>query len=260
MGTLQVVEGSDDSPLAILDSFVDPAVVINDQGVIVFFNKSSETLFGYYRNETIGRNVKMLMPEPFKSEHDSYLGNYNKSGISKIMGTGRGNFAFENENNDIDVPVQKKDGTVTMMNLKLNKQEISGKMHFTGMFTKAEEKEEMSILDKERAVLKDLPIPAIIIDVKGTMQFINSSACETLGYTVAEMIGKNVNMIMSGEHKEMHDAYISKYVDTGKASIIGSGRSVQAARKDGSVFQCKLFVTKKAVGNSMFFTGILQIE
>ena len=57
---------------------------------MVFFNKAAETLFGYNRTECIGRNVKMLMPDPFQSEHDSYLNNYNRSHISKIMNTGRG--------------------------------------------------------------------------------------------------------------------------------------------------------------------------
>jgi len=74
------------------------------------------------------------------------------------------------------------------MNLKLNRQEISGKIYYTGMLTKPESKDEVSILEKERAVLKDMPIPAIIIDVKGAMQFVNASTCNILGYSAAEMI------------------------------------------------------------------------
>ena len=161
MGTLQKLDSNDPSlqrvtgsTFAILDSFVDPAVVINDEGTMLFFNKSSEELFGYTRMEMLGRDVKMLMPEPFKSEHDSYLANYQRSGVSHIMGIGRGKKKFLRKV-IVDVPIQKKDGSIAMMHLKLNKQEIGGKMYYTGMFTKAQEKQKgLSPIEQEKAVLK----------------------------------------------------------------------------------------------------------
>jgi two-component system sensor kinase FixL len=99
-GTLHKLDVNDDayrnvdiSTFIILDGFMDAMVVIDTMGIIQFVNKAAEELVGVSRKAAIGLNVKVLMPEPFRSEHDIYLSNYRRSGISKIMNNpaGRGN-------------------------------------------------------------------------------------------------------------------------------------------------------------------------
>lgn len=101
-------------------------------------------------------------------------------------------------------------------------------------------------------------IPAIIIDSRGTIQAFNGAAQTAFGYTMAEMIGKNVNVLMFDEQREKHDSYLKNYMDTGESKIIGVGRKVVVRKKDGAASPCKLFVTKKSDGSATFFTGVLQ--
>lgn len=61
---------------AIVHCAVDAIIVIDQKGLICFFSPSAEKLFGYTSAECVGQNVRMLMPEPFQSEHDGYLANY----------------------------------------------------------------------------------------------------------------------------------------------------------------------------------------
>lgn len=69
----------------ILDNMLQGVITINAKGEILTFNRWAETLFGYTQAEIIGQNVKILMPEPYQSEHDSYLDRYAKTGKANIL-------------------------------------------------------------------------------------------------------------------------------------------------------------------------------
>ena len=74
---------------SIIESAVDGIVVIDADGHIEAFNPAAEGLFGYTEQEVLGRNVSMLMPAPYRDEHDSYLQRYLRDGNARIIGIGR---------------------------------------------------------------------------------------------------------------------------------------------------------------------------
>ena len=91
--------------------------------------------------------------------------------------------------------------------------------------------------------LLDAAVDAIIvIDHRGRIEQFSLSAERIFGYTAAEVIGRNVELLMPEPYRAEHDAYMDSYQHTGEARIIGIGREVKAQRKDGSVFACELAV------------------
>jgi len=73
----------------LINTALDPIVTITAKGLIDSANPAFTTMFGYEESEVVGKNVKMLMPDPYHSEHDGYLGNFAKTGDKKVIGIGR---------------------------------------------------------------------------------------------------------------------------------------------------------------------------
>ena len=106
---------------AILDTAVDCIIIIDDQGRIEEYNNAAERLFGYTRRETLGRNVSMLMAEPHRSAHDSYIRNFLNSRQPRIIGSGR------------EVPARRKDGEEFPVYLAVSEVLVGSRRYFAGI-------------------------------------------------------------------------------------------------------------------------------
>jgi two-component system sensor kinase FixL len=98
----------------------------------------------------------------------------------------------------------------------------------------------------------------IVIDSKGRIGAFNRGAERLFGYPAGEVIGRNVNMLMPSPQHEEHDDYLARYLQTGQATIIGTGREVTGRRRDGTTFPLHLSVGEMSVGGERMFTGMLH--
>lgn len=98
----------------------------------------------------------------------------------------------------------------------------------------------------------------IIIDETGSMELVNRSAAKLFGYTMEELTGKNVRMLMPQPHRDAHDGYLENYMQTGIRKIIGIGREVNGMRKDGSFFSFRLSISEVNLKDRRVFTGIIH--
>jgi two-component system sensor kinase FixL len=105
---------------SILNTVPDAMVVIDTRGIIQSFSSAAERLFGHSANEVIGQNVKMLMPSPYRENHDAYLGRYLATGERRIIGIGR------------LVVGERKDGSTFPMELAVGEMESGNRRFFTG--------------------------------------------------------------------------------------------------------------------------------
>jgi two-component system, LuxR family, sensor kinase FixL len=98
----------------------------------------------------------------------------------------------------------------------------------------------------------------IVIDDRGIMRSFSATAERLFGWSAAEVIGKNVSILMPSPYRQEHDDYLHRYRDTGEKRIIGIGRIVVGERKDGSTFPMELSVGEAKIGTDRFFTGFIR--
>jgi two-component system, LuxR family, sensor kinase FixL len=108
------------------------------------------------------------------------------------------------------------------------------------------------------SILDTVPDAMIVIEEDGTVQSFSSAAERLFGFSRAEVIGKNIKMLMPSPYRENHDDYLKRYMRTGERRIIGIGRLVVGERKDGSTFPMELAVGEMRSGNRHFFTGFIR--
>lgn len=106
------------------------------------------------------------------------------------------------------------------------------------------------------AILNTAADAIITIDARGIITSVNRASERLFGYSIEEMLGKNVSMLMPSPFREEHHSYLTHYLQTGEAKIIGIGREVLGQRKDGTVFPMDLAVSE--VDHSRTFTGIIR--
>jgi two-component system, LuxR family, sensor kinase FixL len=109
-----------------------------------------------------------------------------------------------------------------------------------------------------QSILDTVPEAMIVIDERGVMHSFSSAAERLFGYAADEVLGTNIKMMMPSPYRENHDSYLDRYLRTGEKRIIGTGRVVVGARKDGSVFPMELAVGEMKSDKTRFFTGFIR--
>jgi len=107
-------------------------------------------------------------------------------------------------------------------------------------------------------IVNNISDAIITIDAKGIIHTVNTTVEDMFGYSEIELIGKNINILMGKPYREMHDAYLARYLRTGKTRVIEKSRELEALRKNGEHFEIELFIHDIGVDVEHRFLGIIR--
>jgi PAS domain S-box-containing protein len=193
----------------------------------------------------------MLMASPHHEDHDGYLDRYARTGHAKIIGKGR------------EVTGRRRDGHLFPLHLSVGEMTVAGQRKFTGVLhdLTARVTLEQQLRASEarwRAIIESAVDGVIVIDAHGRVEAFNPAAERLFGYAESEVKGRNVDMLMPSPYREEHDTYLSRYLTTGQAKVIGIGREVTGLRKNGTTFPLHLSVGQITIEGDRRFTGIVH--
>jgi len=231
---------------AVVNTAVDGVILIDAQGIILMFNPACERLFGYAAFEVTGRNVKMLMPEPYQGEHDGYLRNYRETGERKIIGIGR------------EVLGRKRGGATFPMDLSVGEAEEDGNPIYVAIIRDLTERNAAAEAVRKgamhlQAVIETAVDGVILTDARGRIQIFNP-ACERLfGYTQEEIFGRPVRLLFSA-------LYGTETSEGGVRirDLVGRESEILGRRKDGGTFPVEVSIGEAEQDGNAIFVGIIH--
>lgn len=227
---------------------LDGIILVNEAGVIESVNPAVTTIFGYQPAEVTGKNLALLIPQPYDLE------------VVEAVIRQNGNVA---ESSTKEIEGKRKDGSLfpfllTASRITLTDKNVSVFMVHDLSKQRLAEDAMLVSENKINAIIQSAVDGIITIDERGIIEMANPSACKLFGYTPEELIGKNVNILMPQPEKSQHDSYIRNYKQTGVGKIIGIGREVTGARKDGSTFPFYLSISEVHLADRRVFTGFIH--
>lgn len=232
---------------SIVDHSADGFITIDENGIIQSFNSGAEKVFGYGADETIGQNINLLMPEPYRSEHGNYISNYLVTGTAKVVGKPPREFM-----------AQKKDGTVFPVEVAVREIFQDYRRMFVGIVhdisrRKAVEQALKESEEKFRKILSAESDAILIINATTRRLLeVNESAVRMFGYDRDEILRLKLTDISTEPEKK-----------TGNGSGTGIGLASQSfmryhKKKDGTVFPAEVSSSTFMAHNQKLYLRVVR--
>lgn len=235
----------------LIDGAEDYAIYMLDpEGHVTIWNHGAERLIGWTEGEMVGKSASLFYPT------DTIDAGRPASDLAAARDQGKV---------ELDDWRIRKDGSeflahVSITSLRGRDGALRGFATIVRDITdqRAAEGALRTSENHLRSILSTVPDAMIVIDERGIMMSFSAAAERLFGYTQADVVGKNVSMLMPSPDRERHDGYLERYLRTGEKRIIGIGRVVFAARKDGTTFPMELSVGEATGEGQRLFTGFIR--
>jgi PAS domain S-box-containing protein len=209
-----------------LEAAPDAVVIVGEAGDIVIVNSQTEKLFGYSRNDLLGKPVEVLVPERFRVRHPGHRSSYFANSRTRAMGSG------------LDLHGLRADGTEFPVEISLSPLETEDGTLVSAAIRDITERKRAE--DKFRGLLESAPDAMVIVGKDGRIALVNAQTEKLFGCTRNDLLGKPIEVLVPVRFRSKHPGHRSNYFFGPKARSMGSGLELHAMRADGTEFPVEI--------------------
>jgi PAS domain S-box-containing protein len=228
-----------------LESAPDAVVVIDAAGRIAIVNALTETLFGYSRDELLGKPVEMLVPDRYRNIHVHHRDGYLKEPRTRPMGAGQ------------ELSGRRKDGSEFPVEISLSPLRTSreGTLVISIIRDITERKQAEA---RFRGLLESAPDGIVVVDNTGTIVMINTQTEKMFGYHRDELLGQPVEILVPDQYHHSHVRDRDRYIQSPRTRPMGAGRALTGRKKDGTQFPVEISLSPLGTEQGTLITSIIR--
>jgi len=235
---------SDQKFRAFLEAAPDAIVVVNHEACIVMVNGLTEKIFGYSREELIGKKVETLVPERVRKVHENHRSGYIANPHTRPMGEGR------------ELSGRRKNGTEFPIEISLSPIQTEEEQLVISIIRDIGPRKQLEA--KFRGLLESAPDGIVVVDTKGKIAIINSQTEKLFGYTKDELLGQSIEILVPEKIKHSHVKQRDSYIASPNTRPMGAGRLLTGRRKDGSEFPVEISLSPLETEQGTLITSIVR--
>ncbi|MFJ3307025.1 PAS domain S-box protein [Streptomyces sp. NPDC086549] len=228
----------------LLEAAPDAMVIVDDTGTIKLVNAQTEVLFGYGREELLGRPVELLVPGRFRAHHTEHRNNYAHNQQVRPMGAG------------LDLYGLRKDGTEFPVEISLSPLETSDGLLVSAAVRDVSERKAAE--ERFRGLLEAAPDAMVIVDDTGTIKLVNAQTEALFGHRREELLGRPVELLVPGRFRAHHTEHRNNYAHNQQVRPMGAGLDLYGLRKDGTEFPVEISLSPLETSDGLLVSAAVR--
>ncbi|MFA5017447.1 MAG: PAS domain S-box protein [Methylobacter sp.] len=211
----------------IIESSLSAIVIMDSYGIVTDWNHPAEKIFGWTKDEAIGRRLdELVIPPRLHAAH--------RRGLELFLRTGSGPLL----NRLIEQTAIRRDGTEFPVELSISPLKLGNAYIFSGFIHDITERKRLE--HRFRQAVESAPNAIVMVNKSGTIVMVNAQTEAFFGYSRAELIGQPVEILVPKRFRNAHVGVRQAYLAIPVSRPMGAGQDLYGLRKDGTEFPVEI--------------------